>query len=147
MNFINDLVTKEDRKRFDFSVFKQPPSFISPVSTPTRWTVDREVGTFLIWLGDQGHDASDEDRKKGVEYYSLWWKGINIECKLWRVTHAENSVTWKQDWISIPEAHLDKKEEIIEALSQALKVYQHFMFARSAGDPQYPPYTEIKFDF
>jgi hypothetical protein len=147
MNFINDIITDEDRKRFDFSVFKRAPDFVYPLSTPTRWTVDRDAGVFLIRIGDQGPDASDEDRKKGVEYYSLWWSGMNIECKLWYFTHAPHSITWKQDWIGVPDEYFDRKEEVIEVLKQALRVYQYFMFSRKSGDPKYPPLSEIKFDF
>ncbi len=149
MNFINDLITDEDRKRFDFSVFKRAPDFVYKLSEPTIWTVDREAGVFLIWLGNQGPQADDEDRRKGVTYYSLWWNECNIECKLWRFDHAQNSITWKQDWISIPEKYLDRKQEVWGVLQEALIAYQlngnsSFLFF---GDPPVPELSEIKFDF
>jgi hypothetical protein len=149
MNFINDHITDDDRKRFDFSVFKRPPSFISPIAKPSIWTVDRDAGAFLIWLGDQGHDASEEDQEKAVEYFSLWWNDINVECKLWNYEHAPNAITWKQEWISIPEKHVANKKEIWGALKEALVTYQlhgdasHLLFRR----PSSAPLSEIKFDF
>lgn len=151
MNFINDVVTDEDRKRFDFSVFKQAPGFVRTLSTPTEWTVDREAGVFLIWIGDQGHNADDEDRKRGVEYFSLWWNGMNIECKLWYFTHAPNSITWKQDWIGISDEYFDRKEEVWEVLKQALRVYQtdgdRYRVTKHPLFAPLKPLTEIKFDF
>lgn len=146
MKFINDVITDEDRKNFDFSVFKQAPLFARPVR-PSSWTVDREAGVFLIWLGRDRPDNDEESYKKGVEYFSLWWNGFNTECKLWRTEHAPNSITWHQDWIGVPEEHMSQKPKVCEVLKQALQTYQYFSFFNPFIKTPMPPFEEIKFDF
>jgi hypothetical protein len=113
------------------------------------WTVDRNEGVFLLRIGDHGPAATEEDFQKGIQYFSLWWKGVNVECKLWYKSQAPNAITWKQDWIDVPKEHMAHKKEIWDALKEALTVYQinGDAFRLSFGDPSLPPLSEIKFDF
>ncbi len=142
MNFINDLITDEDRKRFDFSVFKRPTLFTEPIYSPRRWTVDRDAGVFLIWLR-----GGNEEERRAV-HFSLWWKSTNIEMKLAYDFHGPNSLTWTKSWIDVPEHLSEQMPEIYAVIKEALIVYQlDGEASRLFNGRNERPLDEIKFEF
>jgi hypothetical protein len=143
MNFINDLITDEDRKRFDFSVFKQLTNYNKPIDNPRIWTVDRQAGVFLLWIGG----GNEEERN--AEHFSLWWHDTNIEMKLASHSHMSNGMTWTKSWIDVPEHLSEEKPEIYAVVKEALVVYQVFGDSSHLlyGRPQYPKLAEVKFEF
>ncbi len=145
MNFINDLIADEDRKRFDFSVFKRPTLFTEPIYSPRRWTVDRDAGVFLIWLG------GGNEEEQNAEYFSLWWHDTNIEMKLAWHSHMPNGITWTKSWISIsePKDLSEHKDEIYAVLKEALVIYQVFGEPPRLihGHQSKTSLTEVKFEF
>lgn len=147
MNFINDFVTDEDCKRFDFSVFKKAPAFAFPLPQPVRWTVDRAAGVFLLKLGDAKSVNGNGDGFQNFEYFSLWWQGCDIECKLWSFRHTANAITWKRDWIAIPPEHIGKMSEIYAVLQQALKTYQYQDYFMASNQTGQKPMDDFRFDF
>jgi hypothetical protein len=145
MNFINDLITDEDRKRFDFSVFKQLTNFNKPIDNPRIWTVDRKAGVFLLSVG------GGNEEEQNAKYFSLWWHDSNIEMKLAWHSHMPNGITWTKSWISIsePKDLSEHKDEIYAVLKEALVIYQvfgnvlHLIYGRISE----VPLAEVKFEF
>jgi hypothetical protein len=160
MNFINDRITDEDRKRFDFTVFKTPIYSALPyyseerlklqksISQPRCWTVDREAKCFIIDIGTPRRGMPDPDDPDDV-YFSLWWKETNIEFGATRVWHAGDSLTWQHVWTDIPEQFKDRKIEIHTAIEVALTTHQrdgdyaHHLW----GSPIRRRLDEIKVEF
>jgi hypothetical protein len=137
MNFINDRITDEDRKRFDFTVFKTPIYSALPyyseerlkmqkrISTPYFWTVDREARCFIITLGSPSSGMPDPDHLAEDVYFSLWWQEINIEFIAIKVPYDKNSLAWKGVWVAMPEHLKDKETEIYAVIEAALLTYQY----------------------
>jgi len=121
MAFVNELISDEDKQRFDFSVIRRPPTYLESVY-PHHWTIDRERDLFLIWTRGGGEDD------RNAAYFALWWKGnvlpVNLEFTEIGTIHDHIKTTWRLRWIGVP-PHLERERTaIISALKEALVVYK-----------------------
>lgn len=121
MAFVNERISDEDRLNFDFSHFKRPPLYIDSIE-PYNWTIDRERNIVLVWT----RGGTEEERN--AQHFALQWKGQIVYAKLEREAVGLNAnhvtSTWRMKHLTIPPSIEASRNEIIEALKQALTEYK-----------------------
>ncbi|MCG2593349.1 hypothetical protein LZ009_11230 [Ramlibacter sp. XY19] len=137
MAFVNERISGDDRKNFDFDVIKRPPLYREPID-PSHWTIDRSRNAFLIWT------LGGREDEQNAEHFALWLDGNVVYAKLLRdsVGHFSSHVqtTWRLQKLMIPAHRESTRGEIIEVLRDALAAYKVGSGVRVASH-------EAKFDF
>lgn len=119
MEFVNEIISEEEKRRIDWTQFKWWPS--SDPHRPWKWTIDRDRDAFLVMLVGRGRDGDHP------EIYAFYWKGdvIRFEAESDGKGMFATGVDmfWKVSNIEIP-LHLQKQqEEILIALRAAIDAH------------------------
>lgn len=122
MAFVNELISDEDKQRFDFSAIRRPPLYLDPVP-PREWTVDRDRDVFLMWTR-----GSDQDDQHAI-YFVLGWRGellpVSLEREAIGAFREHTVTTWRLRWIGIPPRLEPQRNAILLALKDALTEYKY----------------------
>ena len=121
MAFVSEIISDEDKSRYDLGVIKRPPIYLQPVN-PTTWTIDRERNAFLITT-----TRGTVDHQNLVQF-SLWWNGdvIRIDTEMNSVGKFNEHVdiVWNLLSLWIPKSSVVSREDVIKALKEALIAYR-----------------------
>ena len=121
MAFVNEKLTSEQREEF----FKRKIMYPEPDSDiqfmPVWWTIDKEVGDFLIEAGSVNRD----DRDNIIFYFS--YSGGSLFVTLNRQMSGENTIKWS---ISEYEKNFTGQEDFAVRLKEAMLAFA--FFGRSA---------------
>ena len=117
MAFVNELISENDKQKFDWNKFKAWP--FSKPHRPWKWMVDHERDVFLIPLAQSGYD----DINTRSDLFVLYWKKevIRVEARVIESGKGKSldKSIWKASIIDIP-IHLQKeRNEIIKTLKEA----------------------------
>ena len=121
MGFVNEFISEEDKKRYDFSRIKRPPLYHKSIR-PDTWTVDRTRDVFLVWTrgGERGFPNED--------HFALWWKGEIVNVQFERDDTGEISdhtmTHWRLIKIEIPPRLAARRQEILMTVKEALTEYK-----------------------
>jgi hypothetical protein len=108
MTFVNELISEEDKAKYDWSKFKAW-DFSWPLR-PWKWTIDREKDVFFVGLEGQGR----ESERPEVEITG------HLNGKFW------DEIYWKILRMSIPVEIEMNRDEIILDLREAIDAYGRF---------------------
>ncbi|TAK75900.1 MAG: hypothetical protein EPO12_17755 [Aquabacterium sp.] len=119
MTYVNELIPDADKPRIDWSRFRAWPH--SPPYSPWKWTIDRELDVFLVFLEDGGRE------QERPQVYALYWHGevIRFEARCRSANHAGGKfdLFWTLSGIELP-AHLEpRRTEVLEDLKAALDAH------------------------
>jgi hypothetical protein len=126
MAFINEKISDEDKLKISsiitFEKIQALARWIPKFRVPSRWTVDRERGVFLIFLTGGGREQ--------LPYYVL---GIDDQVVVFNVEEkgkGDDTVGLKWDWsvhdLRIPTNLELRKEEIKQLIREGLNEYAYF---------------------
>jgi hypothetical protein len=122
MTFVNELISEEDKAKYDWSKFKAW-DFSWPLR-PWKWTIDREKDVFFVGLEGQGRES------ERPETYALYWKGFVIRLEVEITGHLNgkfwDEIYWKILRMSIPVEIEMNRDEIILDLREAIDAYGRF---------------------
>ncbi len=129
MTFVNELVPEEQKDKFDPEVLYISPA--TPTSMPYCWAIDRERDMFLIRVG--AGRIEGEGKPGEADYHSLHFFRFSLKGQLIRfeaqVSSYENEDGWTIDWfvtnLKIPSELLDRENEIIALLKEAIVVHEN----------------------
>ena len=120
MTFVNEYISPEDRIKYDIDRIN---SQYVCVGISEQWTIDRDRN---IYLRDISYGAGHS--KKRVWHF--FWRGHLIELSfeiLGRSGSGRGSELWVHKKITnfqLPEALIDKQDEILADLNEALLCYK-----------------------
>jgi len=142
MAFMNEKVSNADREKlvemdlWSFMGTFPGKDIDSKHLMPYAWTIDKE-NDIAFFKGSQYKDPPYESK------FGLLWKGKLVEFILLQEISGNRDVTWKKLKEKIPAMLADMRDELIEKLKEALKVYG------TTGDflPQYNRPNEINILF
>ncbi|EKN62893.1 hypothetical protein P9E76_08580 [Schinkia azotoformans] len=135
MVFANESMTQEEIACFEVKAIKNPGNRLSTLR-PSIWTIDRENNVFLVWGLQEREEPHDY-------YFLLSWKDTPIPVKLGESWVTGSPRIWELRYIKIPVNLKEKRDEIIQSLKDALKVYAF------NGVPDWPhnKTTKVQFRF
>ncbi len=109
MAFVNERIPREERREIQISTYKR--------KTPSKWTIDREREAMLFKYMDNIDTPSEID-------FGFIWKEHVFDVKFFQETSSPNIVKWTlRSNINIPSYYESEKEDIMEALRDAMRVY------------------------
>lgn len=123
MAFVNEAVPQSDRTRAVFQSGLRWPHLGPPI-IPSKWTIDRERDVFLM-ISSMGGPEED------TVYFILGWKGelvrIALDLKI-SDKHPDDryDMTWKLRTLNLPDAVKTERDEVVQALKEALDVHGRF---------------------
>lgn len=148
MNFVNSLITDEDRKQFDFSVVKTAPRFIDAIRAKA-FVVDRDAGAYLIRSGevrDEDFEGNPIDRT----HFDLWWENERSHVVMELSGDGQGDIRWKKHYIHLLPRFKDRTPELYGVIKEALSVYGDGGALRNLCLPDERPLrvrTCVVFDF
>ena len=107
MAFVNDLLKDEEIKEYKLSEYN--------IMEPGAGTIDREKNLRLFY---NGHPRGD----MVTNYFIFDWKGTVIRATMNKIL-KEDSVLWQLRAIDIPVESGLRKNEVLEELRNAMRVY------------------------
>ena len=121
MGFVNEFISEEDQKRYDFSRIKRPPLYHKSIR-PYTWTVDRARDVFMVTTGGGERGFPNE------QHFALWWHGDIVNVQLERADTGQISghttTSWRLIRIEVPPQLAAQKDEVIATLKEALTEYK-----------------------
>lgn len=110
MGYVNEGILRTERKAYKIPNYKE--------ITPSHWTIDKEKN---IKLFDYWTNIDNPSEK----YFAFLWEDTVIKITLLQYGR-DNTVTWSLRSIKIPNELMEKREEILSELREALRVYGVF---------------------
>ena len=146
MTFVNEYVSDEDIEKYDLNGLWNryfPRRKGQPfLGNRPGWTIDRERNIYLLAI-EQGINEHGNRTT-----FILWWDGVQLLAKLDLVEGSSGKfdevpfvVVWALFSITRPESCKVAREDIIQALKEALATYGYFGVKRQI------PNTVVEFKF
>ena len=121
MSFVNEIITDEDRRKFNVAAVKRPPLYADSVDT-RYWTMDHSRNAFLIWT--RGGNLEEQ----ALEQFALVVDGVIAHVRLDHesdgtfATHVNSR--WHLRGIDIPPELEARRGEVLALLRDALIEYK-----------------------
>jgi hypothetical protein len=117
MGFINEKISEEDAKKYDFEALSKTLR-CSLSNLKYEWTIDWDRNIFLIWLGNGQEEFCMQTR------FLLWWAGQIITLSVnnfgERSPDGSKINTWDSPAFAFPDDLKPSHEEVIGILKEAL---------------------------
>lgn len=110
MAYVNERVPEEEKKAYMIPGYKE--------ITPFCWTIDKEKNIKLFDYWTNIDNPSEQ-------YFAFVWGDVVVKLTLLQ-SGRDNTVTWNLRSIKIPNDLVEKREEILAELREALRVYGMF---------------------
>lgn len=85
----------------------------------SKWCADRERNVYLVGIGGGYHDMP--------HFYDLWWNGYTIRMEVVETGdgnyNTKVNIIWNILRIPIPKGIWNKRDEIIDLITEAFSVY------------------------
>lgn len=121
MAFVNERVSDEDAKKYDFKSLA-PRIGREEWQLKQGWVIDRARNVFLIWLGRGQEEFAMQQR------FLLWWEGQEIAVSI-NGTGKGNpfgrfEMTWDSPAFSFPSDLKVTRKEVISTFKEALTEFK-----------------------
>ncbi|MCM2309635.1 MAG: hypothetical protein NDI91_19430 [Sulfuritalea sp.] len=138
MAFVNEKMSDEDKSRISSTITYEKISaqaqWIPNFSEPSRWAVDRERGTYLIFLTGGGREQ--------LPYYVLGVDGQTVVFNVYRNGEGSDTAGSKEHWevhdLRIPPALESRREEVKQLIREGLEEYAYFRPLADGGTFENP---------
>jgi hypothetical protein len=121
MKFVNELISDDDKVKFQLDQVKRPPLFLESIDTH-QWTINSARDVFLVWTRGGNED------ERSIEQFALSIRGSVCHVKLDHLwvgdpkSHRES--TWRLKSLDLPKSLEASRAEVIQILKDALAEYR-----------------------
>ena len=120
MTFINERISVEDKQKYNLEDIQAKHGF--DWTKITDWTIDRDTSSFLsrVWRGRE---------QTGKSTWIFFWQSESLLVEL-EVLEAKGVrggagwTHWRVREIELPASLINRKEEVLEHLKEALTAYK-----------------------
>lgn len=138
MAFVNEKISDEDKAKLSsiltFEKISAQAQWIPEYRNPTRWTVDRERGVYLIFLTGGGREQ--------LPYYVLGLDGQTVVFNVHDVSQGNHSTgihgCYEVHDLHIPPTLESRRDEIKQLLREGLEEYAYFSPFADGGTADNP---------
>jgi hypothetical protein len=121
MTFINERVSDDDAKKYDFEGLSKT-LHTSLSNLLSRWTIDRDRNVFLIWLGRGQEEFAMQNS------FLLWIEGQKITISLIESSKGNpfgiGTTTWDSLLFTVPQGCKFERAEVVSVLKEALTEFK-----------------------
>ena len=108
MAFVNERISQNERREFQISKYEK--------KTPFFWTIDREKNFILFEI------ITNRDKPTEIEF-GFVWQDMILDVVFNKERFQPNIVKWTIESLDIPNEFKEHKDERMQELRNAMRVY------------------------